>query len=49
MEIGPRDMKQNQVVVVRRDNGEKQTMKKDSLSKNVLNVLENIQSNLYAR
>ena len=35
MEVGPRDVKNNQVVLVRRDNGQKITEKSDGLVKRI--------------
>ncbi|XP_052767806.1 bifunctional glutamate/proline--tRNA ligase-like [Mya arenaria] len=47
MELGPRDMKQNQVVIVRRDTGEKLTMKNDNLVQQVKDLLETIQKDMF--
>lgn len=43
LEIGPKDIEQNQVILVRRDTGEKQIVKIDNLESSVENLLENIQ------
>merc|ERR1712106_1115764 len=44
LEVGPRDMKASQYVVVRRDNGEKLTMKKMGIKDDIPALLETIQS-----
>lgn len=49
MELGPRDVKAGQFVAVRRDTGEKITMKKDNCGKEVNDLLTNIQSSLFQR
>merc|ERR1739848_929688 len=49
MELGPRDVKAGQFVAVRRDTGEKTTMKKDNCGKEVNDLLTNIQSSLFQR
>ncbi|GAB1609594.1 bifunctional glutamate/proline--tRNA ligase-like [Argonauta hians] len=49
IEIGPRDMKQNKFIAVRRDNGEKIEMVNEDVSKKVQDLLDTIQSSLYAR
>lgn len=49
IEVGPRDLKKDQAVLVRRDNGEKETVKEKSLEKNVSETLDDIQENLYER
>ncbi len=47
IEIGPRDVKKNQVVLVRRDNGEKTSVSQDELYETVGKLLEDIQKNMY--
>ena len=47
IEIGPRDVKTNQYVAVRRDTGEKFTHPKDSAEKDVLSMLTDVQQALY--
>ncbi|MCR1899947.1 proline--tRNA ligase [Irregularibacter muris] len=47
LEIGPRDIEKNQVVVARRDNGEKTTLSMDNLNKSIEELLEDIQQSLY--
>ena len=47
IEIGPRDIKKNQAVLVRRDTAEKMFMKLDSLKETVNSTLEDIQKNLF--
>lgn len=49
IEIGPKDMIQNQVVLARRDNGEKETVGINDLSLVVTNRLEEIQKSLFQR
>ena len=46
IEIGPRDLKEKQVIVVRRDNNEKQAIKVLNLKKEIPKILESIQLNL---
>lgn len=47
IEIGPKDIKKNQVVLVRRDNGKKQEVKIKSIEKQVAKIFENIHLSLY--
>ena len=47
IEIGPRDVSQRQVVLVRRDTAEKITMSIDNLKEQVDNTLTDIQNNLF--
>ena len=49
IEIGPRDLKENQVVLVRRDNSKKQNIKIKDLEKNAKKILENIHDSLYEK
>lgn len=49
IEMGPRDLAQNQCVIVRRDTGEKLTESLDDLETVVPELLDAIQKNLYAR
>ncbi len=46
VEIGPRDIKENQVVAVRRDTGEKETVGLGEVSQRVPEILKNIQSSM---
>jgi prolyl-tRNA synthetase len=48
IEVGPRDLKANQIVVVRRDSGEKKTLKVSELLK-IRELLEDIQANIRER
>jgi len=48
LEIGPRDIEQNQCVLVRRDNSEKVTAPLDGLEETLNNLLAEISANLYA-
>ena len=47
MEIGPRDVKNNKVVIVRRDTSEKIILSMENLAQEVDNILEDIQTNLF--
>ena len=49
VEVGPRDVANNTVVVVRRDTGEKTPMSMDGLRENLERLLEDIQSSLFER
>jgi len=49
LELGPRDMKNSQYVAVRRDTGEKLTMRKAGLEDDLPALLETIQSSMFAR
>lgn len=47
LEIGPRDIENNEVVLARRDTFEKNTISKDGLKDHVLNLLKEIQESLH--
>lgn len=47
LEIGPRDIENNQCVLVRRDTLEKITVKLDDLNEEIESLLEDIQKNMY--
>jgi prolyl-tRNA synthetase len=47
LEIGPRDMAQNQVMAVRRDKGSKTVVKESELIPTISKWMEDIQNNLY--
>ncbi|MBQ0083641.1 MAG: proline--tRNA ligase [Clostridiales bacterium] len=47
LEIGPRDIENNQCVVVRRDNGEKITVGLDELETKILELLDLVRDGLY--
>ena len=47
MEIGPRDVENKQVVLVRRDTGEKEFVNIDSIAENILQMLDDIHNNLF--
>tara|TARA_Y100001934_G_C12377963_1_gene790381 strand:+ start:2550 stop:4016 length:1467 start_codon:yes stop_codon:yes gene_type:complete len=47
MEIGPRDIKDNKVVLARRDNQKKITVSKENATKNIVDILEDIQKQLF--
>jgi prolyl-tRNA synthetase len=49
IEIGPKDVEKNQVVLVRRDNREKQAIKIKDVDKKIKKTLEDIQNNLFSR
>lgn len=49
MEVGPKDMKKNQCVAVRRDTGEKVVIPDGELEKNIVHLLEEIQNSLFKR
>src|SRR5687768_6457962 len=48
MELGPRDIDANQAVLVRRDSGEKRPVSLDGLGATVQELLERIQSDMFA-
>ena len=47
LEVGPKDIEKNQVVLVRRDTGEKSFVSMDNLVNEVNNLLDNIQENMF--
>jgi prolyl-tRNA synthetase len=49
IEIGPRDLKQQQVMMARRDTGQKLAVKEQEMLTSVENLLVEIQHNLYAK
>ena len=49
IEIGPRDLKQEQVVMVRRDTGQKTAVKEKDIPATVEKLLQEIQDNLFAK
>lgn len=49
IEIGPKDIKKNQVVLVRRDTSKKETVKITGLNKKIKNLLNDIQNNLFKK
>jgi prolyl-tRNA synthetase len=49
IEVGPKDLEKNQVMLARRDNGQKTPASQDGLDKTVSAVLEVIQSDLYRK
>ncbi len=48
LEIGPKDLEQNSVVLVRRDTGEKESCSIDKVRERIESLLQDIQSNLFA-
>ncbi len=49
IEIGPRDLDNKQVVVARRDNGEKQNIKIKDLANEIPKILETIHDDMYSK
>ncbi|XP_067311528.1 bifunctional glutamate/proline--tRNA ligase isoform X2 [Pseudorasbora parva] len=49
LEVGPKDLKQGQFVAVRRDTGQKVIVPEADAEKRILNLLEEIQNNLFKR
>ena len=49
MEIGPKDLQKDQVVLARRDTGKKSTVKTKDLKNEINRTLESIQKNLFER
>ncbi|XP_050407010.2 bifunctional glutamate/proline--tRNA ligase [Patella vulgata] len=49
LELGPRDIKQSTVVAVKRNTGEKLTLKQENISQQIKDILENIQDSLYQK
>ncbi|MDP6642394.1 MAG: His/Gly/Thr/Pro-type tRNA ligase C-terminal domain-containing protein [Candidatus Nanoarchaeia archaeon] len=49
LEIGPKDLKNKSVMLVRRDNGKKESIKETQLVKKVDGLLEEIQRNIYKK
>lgn len=47
IEVGPRDMENNELVICRRDNNSKQTINIDNASKMIITLLDEIQNNLF--
>lgn len=49
MEVGPRDIENKQIVLVRRDTGEKSTVQVNAIADKVLQMLDDIHNNLFAQ
>ena len=49
LELGPKDIEQNQCVLVRRDNGEKSFVSLDNIEESVGSMLEAVQAGLYEK
>ena len=47
VEIGPRDLENGEAVLVRRDNGEKETVKLENLETRITEVLDSIQKDMF--
>ncbi len=49
LEVGPKDIEKNQVVLVRRDNGEKIIVSMDELETKVISLLDEIQNSMFKK
>ncbi|MGD7024295.1 proline--tRNA ligase [Rossellomorea vietnamensis] len=49
LEVGPRDIENNQVVIARRDTGEKVTVSVDELESKIADLLDDVQNNLFEK
>lgn len=49
IEIGPKDLEKEQVIAVRRDNGEKKAIKIKEINKEILKILDEMHESLYKR
>ena len=49
LELGPKDMEQNQCVLVRRDNGEKYTVSLDGMEETIEKFLQDVHDNMYQK
>lgn len=49
LEIGPKDIENNQCVLVRRDNFEKITVNLDTIEENIIKTLKEIKNNMYQK
>ena len=49
LEVGPKDMQQNQCVAVRRDSGEKVTIPEAEVEKRLVALLEDIQNSMFKK
>jgi prolyl-tRNA synthetase len=49
LEVGPKDIENSQVVLVRRDTGEKLSVQIDQLESKVIEILDDIQKNLFEK
>ncbi len=49
VELGPKDIENNQAVIVRRDNREKMFVALDSLSEEIGKVLEDVQKSMFEK
>ncbi len=49
IEIGPRDIEKGEVVIVRRDTGDKETLRMSDLEKRIPELLDSIHENLHSR
>lgn len=49
LEVGPRDVERSQVILVRRDTGEKETVPADGIARRVGDVVEEIQASMFQR
>ncbi|MGD6968768.1 proline--tRNA ligase [Rossellomorea vietnamensis] len=49
LEVGPRDIENNQVVIARRDTGEKVTVSLDELESKIADLLDDVQNSLFEK
>ncbi|KAI8358284.1 hypothetical protein B0O80DRAFT_277985 [Mortierella sp. GBAus27b] len=49
LEVGPKDVKNNQALAARRDNGEKSTIQHESLVQQVRDLLDSVHKDMYGR
>ncbi|KAG9064821.1 ribose-phosphate pyrophosphokinase 1 [Linnemannia hyalina] len=49
LEVGPKDVKSNQALAARRDNGEKSTISHETLAKDVRELLDTVQADMFTR
>ncbi|MEQ8765977.1 MAG: proline--tRNA ligase [Planctomycetota bacterium] len=49
IEVGPRDVKENKVILARRDTGEKNPVSRDGLAEHIVSLLGEIQTSLFER
>ena len=47
LEVGPKDIKDENVVIVRRDNSDKKFVKKESIIDTIISLLDDVQKNMF--
>ena len=47
LEVGPKDIKEENVVIVRRDNSDKKFVKKESIIDTIISLLDDVQKNMF--